>query len=400
MSRVLLHSNSPHVGTGYGQQTALLAPLLVEAGHEVTISANYGVVHQKTVWNGIEVLPGAAEAWGNDILAAHAQATWGDARAGIVLTLQDVWTLKSQELLQLNLASWVPVDHDPAPSAVVQFFRNLGSRAIAMSKFGKKALAEYGIDAHYVPHSIDTEVFKPMDRTFVREALHKVCGVPTDGYLVGMVAANKGAQPPRKAFPEVFLAFAKFKDKHPDAVLYLHTERYGDYQGCKLDIMADACGLQPDKDVYFPPQYDYRLSIPNVFLNACYNAFDVLVNPAYGEGFGVPIIEAQAAGCPVIVNNFTSMPELKGPGWTVEGELLWDEAQMSFFKKPNVQEITNALNHAYRSGDKHREAARAFAEDYDHRVVFEKYWKPTLAALEQDFFAAPKAKPVDLSAIG
>lgn len=37
-----------------------------------------------------------------------------------------------------------------------------------------------------------------------------------------------------------------------------------------------------------------------------------------GEGFGIPIIEAQAAGCPVIVTDCTAMTELCLSGWLIE----------------------------------------------------------------------------------
>ena len=46
---------------------------------------------------------------------------------------------------------------------MVNYFRTFGARPIAMSKFGQRALGEFGLDAHYVPHGIDTDAFKPMD---------------------------------------------------------------------------------------------------------------------------------------------------------------------------------------------------------------------------------------------
>ena len=55
-------------------------------------------------------------------------------------------------------------------------------------------------------------------------------------------------------------------------------------------------------------------------LAALYGAADVLTATSHAEGFGLPIIEAQACGTPVITTNFSSMPELTGAGWTVEGE--------------------------------------------------------------------------------
>jgi len=41
---------------------------------------------------------------------------------------------------------------------------------------------------------------------------------------------------------------------------------------------------------------------------------DLFVLPSFYEGFGMPILEAQAAGCPVITSNISSMPEVAGDG--------------------------------------------------------------------------------------
>jgi len=41
---------------------------------------------------------------------------------------------------------------------------------------------------------------------------------------------------------------------------------------------------------------------------------DVFVLPSFYEGFGLPILEAQAAGCPVVTSNVSSLPEIAGQG--------------------------------------------------------------------------------------
>lgn len=45
-----------------------------------------------------------------------------------------------------------------------------------------------------------------------------------------------------------------------------------------------------------------------------YRDADMLVFPSTYEGWGMPIIEAQAVGRPVVTSNVTSMPEAAGPG--------------------------------------------------------------------------------------
>lgn len=45
-----------------------------------------------------------------------------------------------------------------------------------------------------------------------------------------------------------------------------------------------------------------------------YNLADVYLYPSLHEGFGLPILEAQACGCPVLTSNITSCPEVAGAG--------------------------------------------------------------------------------------
>ena len=47
-------------------------------------------------------------------------------------------------------------------------------------------------------------------------------------------------------------------------------------------------------------------------LNYYYNKANCLLYPSLYEGFGIPVIEAQRAGCPVIATNSSSIPEVIG----------------------------------------------------------------------------------------
>ena len=49
-------------------------------------------------------------------------------------------------------------------------------------------------------------------------------------------------------------------------------------------------------------------------LNMLYNEALCLLYPSDYEGFGLPILEAQKAGCPVIAQNYSSVPEVIGKG--------------------------------------------------------------------------------------
>jgi glycosyltransferase involved in cell wall biosynthesis len=181
------------------------------------------------------------------------------------------------------------------------------------------------------------------------------------------------------------MAFKLFLEQHDDAMLYMHTDMSGLNMGMNLMNMANAMGI-PAKNVGFVQQDKYWTNeiIPEN-LSCLYSCMDVLANPSLGEGFGIPIIEAQACGTPVIVNDHTSMPELVGAGWTVDGDWFWHDDHDAYWKIPLVQEIVDAFELAYadRGNQELRDKAREFALGYDADFVTQEYWVPTLEKLSK-----------------
>jgi mannosyltransferase len=59
-------------------------------------------------------------------------------------------------------------------------------------------------------------------------------------------------------------------------------------------------------------RYVHMDRLPNEALNRLYNNAHALIYPSSYEGFGLPVIEAMAAGCPVIAANSSSIPEVAG----------------------------------------------------------------------------------------
>lgn len=374
MSRILWHSVAPWAGSGYGQQTRVFTPRLRDLGHHVAISAFWGLEGSILGWDGMTVYPSDCK-FGARLLPAYA----AQEEADLIITLLDVWVLNGKRLADLPLASWVPIDHEPTPPRVIEFFEQSGARPIAMSRFGERMLTDAGLDPVYVPHGIETDVFRPR-RDARRETRIKM-GVPPDAFVVGMVAANKGRGPARKAFGEVMQAFAQLRQERPDAHLYMHTEVTGREQGVPIGRLMEQCGV-PEDAVSFTRQIHLDLGLDPEHVASMYSAFDVLANPSYGEGFGVPIVEAQACGVPVIVTDCSAMTELCGAGWLVDGEPYYN-SQESFYKRPSVDGIAAAMLAAYdaRHDADLRAKAREFALQYDADRVLEEYWRPALAQL-------------------
>ena len=388
--KILWHSNAPWSSTGYGQQTATFTPLL-NAHYDVTISSFYGLDGAPLKWHDITVLPGIGGDFGNLALVPHATDVFGgDPRGGLVLSLMDVWVLDTAVCSQLNLACWVPVDHDPTPPAVAEFFPATGATPIAMSRFGQQQL-----DCElYVPHGIDTDTYRP----FGREKIRETWGIPNDAFVVGIFAANKG-RPSRKAFSESLQALKPFMDEHENAYLYLHTMLNPAYAaGEDLNALIEDLGIPKDR-VGASGQYATMFQPYPAEMMAClYSGLDVLLNPAHGEGFGITPLEAQACGVPVIVGDNTAQREVAGAGWHVEGRRFWT-GQKSWQFMPSVEGIHDALEDCYTLPESQRAAlsrdARAHAERYDRAVVFVEHMLPAVRSIEAKL---DRVRPVTIPA--
>lgn len=81
--------------------------------------------------------------------------------------------------------------------------------------------------------------------------------------------------------------------------------------------------------------------LANDALNVIYNYAAALVYPSSYEGFGIPVIEAQKAGCPVIAYNASSIPEVIGETPLLMNELTKEEFErvISVLDKNNSKDI-------------------------------------------------------------
>lgn len=380
MARIGWYSNAPHIGSGYGQQTAQVLSRLRNDGHEVACVSNFGAAAALN-WQGIPVYADGLKQYSVDIFPRHLKL-----HGGISIGLFDSWPMVqvADQLTELNLAWWVPIDHDPVPPGVVEFFNKSRAIAIAMTKFGEAQLRKIGMPEEavtYIPHAIDTKQLfidvGPIGR--------KAMGIPEDAHLVMMNAANRGRIPVRKAFGENLLAISNHLKRHPDAWAYIHTEPEGISDGMNLIRYLKFIDA-PMERFRWPEPIAFRNGIPTEALKHIYSAADVFVGTSMGEGFGIPTIEAAACGVPQIISDFAGSAELLAPhGTLIGGQRCWDEFQGSYWIIPNVQQIEDALERNYqetKAGTIDRAKIREWALQYDADLIYETLWRPFIAKME------------------
>ena len=374
-------SNSPGTPTGYGVQVAHLLEGLKKHGAHVAVLSNFGTEggmgKYQTKHGSVDIYPKGLQAYSEDVIQV-----WHDQHRAkhpdlphFILTVYDVWVyLKAQ--ITAPVISYVPLDHVTIPPMVITFLKRYNVSAIAMAPHGQRQLALNGIDAPYIPHTVDTKIFQRRDK-LRGVPTREFMGIDPDTFLVGMVMANKANSIiHRKAYAEQMLAFGIFHKEHPDSHLYIHADFMPIVQGFHLEHLMEACGI-PKEAVTFANRDELRTGYSDEEMASLYSAMDVLMMGTYGEGFGVPVIEAQSCGVRTIASNWAATQDLVSEdGWLVEGQPFWDEPQKSFYQIPLLGSLTSALEKAYNAPRGHSTASRAFALQFDIEKVWEDYWLP------------------------
>ena len=276
----------------------------------------------------------------------------------LVLHLHDAWWLgpppaqvrdavKTQHLPPM--VSWLPILFDPLLSddperpdrsgAALEVF----SGVISMSLWGRgvyeRALADLaavlGGARHatvrwlppllgHIPHALHPAFGEgPLAfESVTRRELRQLFRLPEMAFVVLLVGRNPpppSSEANRKSHRTAVRAFARFRkqvselceqagtpSKCPGGAvthLHVHSDLHGsvDIQSLLKDAglsLEDNGGASSSREHLSPE-----------LLRHLYTASDVLLQLSRAEGFGLPIIEAQACGTPVIVNGATAMAE-------------------------------------------------------------------------------------------
>jgi glycosyltransferase involved in cell wall biosynthesis len=380
--RILWHACHPDMPTGYANQTRAWTTRLADAGHEVAISCLAGITSHMSTWKSprgdlIPVYPCTPyEDRGQDVLAGHVR----HFNADLVISLTCTWIFTPEIWRDLRTIHITPVDIEGMSNRDYEVITGSGGTPAAVCRWGEAQMRARGLDPLYLPHGIETGTFRPGVN---RQASRAAKGL--DGnFLVGMNAMNH--ERARKNFDQAFGAFAALHAKHPEARLLLHTIAILN-EGLNLPQLAREWGILPH--VIWSDQYGLATgSIPPEALADWYSCLDVLLMPG-NEGFGLPTIEAQACGTPVIAGNWCTGPELAGDaGWLIEGQKEFNNWHGKHWRVPLQSSFDEVLEHAFQMLAEPKEAAarrkraRQAALAWDADRMWDAHWAPVIKDLD------------------
>jgi len=255
--------------------------------------------------------------------------------------IQVVYALRIEKYWQGKKLKWfayTPIDTDWLNKELVSNLIKINEHGtiVSMSEFGKETMKKYGVESELVYHGVDTSVFKPLPLT-VRTKLRKQMGL-TGKYVVFTNSNNQQ----RKELPNLIQGFADAKISNK--FLVMHTDRLptSSHGGIELIDYCNLLGLNKIASFTQKKQYaGWRTEWNSERLNEIYNIADVFIFNGC-EGFGLPVLEAQAAGTPVLAGDVTTMPEIV-PEDNLIARGSWDYATRTRYGVVDANDMAHKL---------------------------------------------------------
>ncbi len=255
-----------------------------------------------------------------------------DFKPDIVMDIRDWWMIEYQQRSPFrDFFHWsiMPtVDAEPQADQWINTYASADS-VFAYSEFGRDTLVNQCDDINFIDIASPaaSNCFSPVPN----KAAHKLeMGVSPDSFIVGTVMRNQR----RKLYPDLFESFRKFLDEtqDPNAFLYCHTyypdvgwdlpkliHQYGLSSRVLMTYKCKNCGklsvdffqnsIQHCQQCQSLTNHMVGISNPasDEELAKVYNCFDLYVQYANSEGFGMPQLEAANCALPVISTHYSAM---------------------------------------------------------------------------------------------
>lgn len=281
------------------------------------------------------------------------------------------WITSHSHRDKTKIAMYYPIDGLPIPQPWVRTL-NLCDYIIPFSKFGETATKEMlpSKPVTMIPHGIDYKFWStPVHPAQVQMKKMEMFGNP-DVFIIASFDRNQ----PRKNLPAILEAFTMHVKDHPKSRLLLHMSNVD--QGWNMMQLAHEFNIK-DK-IYITPNISAAKGIPDQEMRLLYNCCDLMINTAWGEGFGMNLQHGMTCGVPQYASDYSTTKELivdndAGAGIPVP---LFTIEPMTHIRRAQIHPrlLGDMLNYAYNNKAKLKEQGKngqkAMASyDWDTKIM-------------------------------
>lgn len=207
---------------------------------------------------------------------------------------------------------YFPVDGDCFPLPWVPFLEQFDG-LVCFTEYGKREIEKVTntLNVNVLHHGVDTNIFKPVSPSEKKALKERLLPFAKDKFLISWVGRNFVRKNPQAIIQALAYWENSLGGVPKDLAVYMHTAD-NDPAGFPLSEVIKRDYPEATPFVFFPANHNINDGIPVQMLANIYQASDLFVSTAMGEGWGLPITEAMASKVPVIVPDNSACKEQVG----------------------------------------------------------------------------------------
>jgi glycosyltransferase involved in cell wall biosynthesis len=261
--------------------------------------------------------------------------------ADAIFFLQDIFLLETSTQDQIACPSylWFPLHYEPIDLPTVAALGKIKHIISLCPSTRERVKRQMGRDTYVVPHVIEFNTHLPPTDT--KSKIRKDFNIDDTKYVICTLAGNY-EQSGRKSLDTTLMAFKEFLAKHPEALMWVHAPTLNHARVYDVPLLVRTLGI-PDHTIKFTEN-----TLDETTLQKMYKCSDMYLCGSCSEGFGIPQLEAQYYGLPVVTTRFGAMHDYCWYGVSVPPiQRHFNHMQSAWWVKPSVMGTVEAMEKVY-----------------------------------------------------
>jgi len=396
--KILVISDHPLAPSGVGTQTKYIIETLLKTGRYQVVCLGGAVAHK-------DYKPQKVEGWEEDWIVypvkgygtpEMVRSALFNERPDMIWFMTDprfygwLWMIENEIRKHIPMVYYHVWDNYPLPKFNNKFYSSTDVIA-SISKVTHDIVNNVSphVENHYVPHAVDTSIFRPFSDEDIKTLREKHLDGDTDNRVI-FFWNNRNAR--RKMSGSLIHWFNEFAEEvGPEKVrLIMHTDPK-DPNGQDLEAILNNLGATDGRVILSTNK------IAAQALASVYNMADCTINISDAEGFGLATLESLSCQTPIIVNmtgglqeQVTDGEQWFGIGLTPASKAIIGSQQVPYIYEDRVskEDFIQALRDVFSMSPEERKllgmkGRQHVAKNYNFEN-FQKQWIDLIDSVVED----------------
>ena len=294
--------------------------------------------------------------------------------ADLIFFLQDIFILEKDPNKSIKCPSylWFPLHYDPIDTPTKMALKKITHILSLCPSTATRLKQQMNVDSTVIPHIIEFDT--PLGKEYTKERIKREFRIENK-FVFGTLAGNY-EQSGRKSLDTTLLSFKLFNEDHPNSILWIHSPTLNQPHVYETYNMVRELGMDENQVKITENTLD------ETTLQKFYLSLDCYVCGSCSEGFGIPQLEAQYLGLPVVTTQFGAMDDYCLNGVSVPpAHKKYNQLQHAWWVQPSVIGMAKGMEMIFQG--EYNDLSEKIRGHVEEAMSYQVVKKQLLAILEK-----------------